>query len=113
MVRRQVSAHEGCQGAARAILLDQPNRFGFLMGAMSSWKKTLAKVMSAASDANVRYSDLCTLLNRLGYTASQGGGSHRVFRFPGRDLINLQGAGGMAKGYQVRQVRDHLNKYQK
>ena len=79
---------------------------------MSNWKKTLAKVMSGTADANIRYDDLCLLLSRLGYTASQRGGSHRVFRFVGRDFINLQAAGGMAKSYQVRQVRDQLSKYQ-
>jgi hypothetical protein len=79
---------------------------------MGNWKKTLVKVMAGTADANIRYNDLCTLLNRLGYTASQGSGSHRVFRFQGRDLINLQDAGGMAKSYQVRQVRDQLTKYQ-
>jgi len=78
---------------------------------MSAWKKTLAKVMSGTCDANVRFSDLCMLLSRLGYSASQSRGSHRVFRFPGRDLINLQDADGMAKSYQVRQVRDQLNQY--
>ena len=80
---------------------------------MSNWKKTLTNVMSGRADANIRYDDLCLLLCRLGYTPSQTGGSHRVFRFEGRDFINLQGAGGMAKSYQVRQVRDQLSKYQK
>jgi hypothetical protein len=80
---------------------------------MSNWKKTLAKVMSGAADANIRHSDLCQLLVRLGYTPSQGSGSHRIFRQAGRDLINLQSAGGIAKSYQVRQVREQLNKYAK
>jgi hypothetical protein len=80
---------------------------------MSKWKKTLTKVMSGRADSNIRYDDLCLLLRRLGYTPSQAGGSHRVFRFEGRDFINLQDAGGMAKSYQVRQVRDQLSKYQK
>lgn len=31
----------------------------------------------------------------------------------GRDLINVQEAGGMAKSYQVRQVREQLNKFEK
>jgi hypothetical protein len=34
---------------------------------MSNWKKTLVKVMAGTADANIRYNDLCTLLNRLGY----------------------------------------------
>ena len=78
---------------------------------MSHWKKTLRKVMSGRADANVRYDDLCLLLRRLGYSPSQAGGSHRVFRLEGRDFINLQDSGGMAKSYQVRQVRDQLGKY--
>lgn len=69
--------------------------------------------MSGTADANIRYDDLCLLLCRLGYTSSQSGGSHRIFRFVGRDFINLQKAGGMAMSYQVRQVRDQLSKYQK
>lgn len=80
---------------------------------MSHWKKTLSKVRDGTSDANVRYDDLCQLLTRLGYTSHQGGGSHRIFRCPGRDLINLQAVGGMAKSYQVRQVREQLAKFQK
>ena len=64
--------------------------------------------MGGTNDANVRYDDLCHLLVRLGYKPSQRGGSHRVFRMSGRDLINLQASAGMAKGYQVRQVRNQL-----
>ena len=79
---------------------------------MGDWKKTLAKVMNGNADANLRYDDLCNLLNRLGYISRQHGGSHRVFRMAGRDLINLQNAGGKAKSYQVRQVRERLSKYQ-
>lgn len=80
---------------------------------MGNWKKTLAKVMSGTADANIRYEDLCLLLRRLGYRPNQAGSSHRIFRFVGRDFINLQNASGMAKSYQVRQVRDQLSKYKK
>jgi predicted RNA binding protein YcfA (HicA-like mRNA interferase family) len=76
---------------------------------MGNWKKTLAKVMSGTADANIRYDDLCHLLRRLGYSNRQSG-SHNVFRHPGRDLLNLQKAGGMAKAYQVTQVREQLKK---
>jgi hypothetical protein len=79
---------------------------------MSNWKKTLAKVMSGEADASIRYDDLCHLLTRLGYTSKQAS-SHNIFRMAGRDLINLQDAGGKAKSYQVRQVREQLTKRQK
>jgi hypothetical protein len=74
---------------------------------MSNWKKTLEKLMTGQSDANIEYEDLCNLLNRLGYASKQSG-SHNIFRKSGFDLINLQNSGGKAKPYQVRQVRDQL-----
>jgi len=78
---------------------------------MSTWEKTLAKVMSGTADANIRYDDLSHLLVRLGYSAKQEG-SHRTFRMPARDLINLQhSTGGKAKAYQIRQVREQLQKF--
>ena len=58
-----------------------------------------------------RYDYLCNLLARLGYTSRQTGG-HNIFRMAGRDLINLQNAGGKAKAYQVRQVREQIQKNQ-
>jgi hypothetical protein len=74
---------------------------------VSNWKKTLEKLMTGQSDANIEYKDLCILLNRLGYV-SKHSGSHNIFRKSGFDLINLQESGGKAKPYQVRQVRDQL-----
>ena len=78
---------------------------------MGNWKKTLAKVMGGQADAGIRYDDLCQLLVRLGYTSRQTGG-HNIFRMVGRDLINLQNADGKAKAYQVRQVREQIQKNQ-
>jgi hypothetical protein len=75
---------------------------------MTNWKKTLEKLMTGQSDANIDYEALCNLLNRLGYISKQSG-SHNIFRKPGFDLINLQNSGGKAKPYQVRQVRDQPN----
>jgi predicted RNA binding protein YcfA (HicA-like mRNA interferase family) len=76
---------------------------------MSSWKKTLEKLMAGQSDANIGYDEICQLLSRLGYVSKQRG-SHNIFRKPGFDLINLQNSGGKAKSYQVRQVREQLRK---
>ena len=78
---------------------------------MGNWKKTLEKVMDGRADANVSYDDLCHLLIRLGYISRPTGG-HNILRMAGRDFINLQNAGGKAKAYQVRQVREQLQKYQ-
>ena len=78
---------------------------------MGNWEKTLAQVLEGQSDANVRHDDLCHLLERLGFTKRQSG-SHGIFKKPGTELINLQNAGGKAKAYQVRQVRETLKKAQ-
>jgi predicted RNA binding protein YcfA (HicA-like mRNA interferase family) len=75
----------------------------------SNWKKTLERLMTGQSDANIGYDEICHLLHRLGYVSKQSG-SHNIFRKPGFDLINLQNSGGKAKSYQVRQVREQLRK---
>jgi predicted RNA binding protein YcfA (HicA-like mRNA interferase family) len=76
---------------------------------MGNWRKTLEKLMTGQSDANIGNGEICHLLARLGYVSKQSG-SHNIFRKPGLDLINLQNSGGKAKSYQVRQVREQLGK---
>jgi predicted RNA binding protein YcfA (HicA-like mRNA interferase family) len=76
---------------------------------MGNWRKTLERLMTSQSDANIGYDEICQLLSRLGYV-SKHSGSHNIFRKPGFDLINLQNSGGKAKSYQVRQVREQLRK---
>ena len=70
------------------------------------------RILSGASDANIAYRDLCSLLDRLGFTGHTRG-SHHLFRKEGiPDMINLQRDGSKAKPYQVRQVRSVILKYQ-
>jgi predicted RNA binding protein YcfA (HicA-like mRNA interferase family) len=61
-----------------------------------------------ASPANIRFKDLCGLVERLGFVERRRSGSHLIFRHAKRrdlPLINLQaGSGGKAKPYQVKQV---------
>lgn len=72
---------------------------------MTSPKKTLAKVLRGTSDANIRFSDLRTLLTALGFE-ERVKGSHHIFTLEGRQAaLNLQPDGSKAKAYQVRQVR--------
>ena len=75
---------------------------------MSRSRRTLQRVLGGAADAGIRFADLYQLLERLGFTARTRG-SHVMFTHPDvPDLINLQSMAGMAKPYQVRQVRDTL-----
>ena len=58
-----------------------------------------------AGIADIRFSDLCALLRRLGFD-ERIRGSHHVFVRDGLDeILNLQPIGSDAKVYQVRQVR--------
>jgi hypothetical protein len=67
--------------------------------------KTLSRVLGGTSDAAIRFDELCSLLDRLGFEMRVKG-SHQVFRRAGvEEMINLQRDGGKAKPYQVRQVR--------
>ena len=60
------------------------------------------------SPANVRFRDVCSLMEWLGYKLDRKHGSQRIYRHPSRrdlPIVNLQeGESGKAKPYQVRQV---------
>jgi hypothetical protein len=73
------------------------------------WEKVLAAVMDGRSDSGIRFDDLLRLIERLGF-AKRVRGSHHIFQKAGYDPINLQPVGGMAKSYQVRQVRRVLQR---
>jgi hypothetical protein len=75
---------------------------------MSKAEKLFDKLMGGQSEANFSFDELCTLLTQLGYNARKTKGSHIIFQ-RGSSFINLQpAAGGKAKSYQVRQVRQEL-----
>ena len=77
---------------------------------MSRAEKLFDKLTAGRNDANFSFDDLCTLLTKLGYTARNTKGSHIIFQ-RGSSFLNLQpSSGGKAKAYQVRQVRQELQK---
>jgi len=80
---------------------------------MSQYEKFLKTLLRGASDGNIRYSELCSFLKKLGFDARQKGRSHHIFTKDGvEEIVNLQEReGGKAKPYQVRQVREILSKY--
>ena len=76
-----------------------------------STKKTLQQVLSGTSDASIRFDDLCSLLESVGF-AKRTKGSHSIFRKAGvEERINVQREGNNAKPYQVKQVRAVMLKY--
>jgi predicted RNA binding protein YcfA (HicA-like mRNA interferase family) len=73
--------------------------------------KTLQRILSGNSDAGIRFDDLCTLLESLGFE-KRVSGSHHLFRKAGvEERMNLQRDGNNAKPYQVKQVRSVILKY--
>jgi hypothetical protein len=77
---------------------------------MSRTEKLFEKLMSGQNDANFAFNDLGVLLTKVGYNARKTKGSHIIFQ-RGSSFLNLQpSTGGKAKAYQVRQVRQELQK---
>jgi hypothetical protein len=73
----------------------------------------LTRVLSATADRNIRFGDLRALLLALDFE-ERVRGSHHIFNRDGvAEILNLQPReGGLAKAYQVRQVREVIVKYQ-
>ena len=75
---------------------------------MSKHEKLLARLRDPQRDSSWDFTELCQLLQRLGFDMRIGG-SHHFFRKPGiAEAINLQSVGSHAKPYQVRQARKVL-----
>jgi len=82
-------------------------------GPMADREDAVARIRRGAK--NLRFSDLCHLLERAGFVLDRTRGSHRIFRHaerPDVPFVNLQSArGGKAKPYQVKQVLNILEAY--
>ena len=73
--------------------------------------KLLEKILRGTSDANIRFTELCQLLRNLEFK-ERVRSSHHIFTKDGvEEILNLQSKGGMAKPYQVKQVRTVILKY--
>lgn len=78
---------------------------------MGKYEKLLQLVLSGRSDANVTFGELRQLLLRLGFSERIRGDHHIYFREGVEEILNLQPRGGMAKPYQVKQVRGVILRY--
>jgi predicted RNA binding protein YcfA (HicA-like mRNA interferase family) len=74
-------------------------------------RKLLERIVEGRSDSAIRFSDLLTLLEVLGFE-QRTRGSHRIFsKDRVREIVTLQPRGNLAKPYQVRQVRKLILRY--
>jgi hypothetical protein len=75
-------------------------------------KRVLEKVLTGLSDKNIRFSELRNLVLSLGFDERIRGDHHIFSRTGVAEILNLQPLGnGMAKAYQVKQVRSMILKY--
>ena len=78
---------------------------------MSKAEKLRRAIIDGESDANISFEDLRNFLKSLGFE-ERIRGSHHSFRKDGvSEKPNLQKDGNKAKGYQVRQVKAIVKKY--
>jgi predicted RNA binding protein YcfA (HicA-like mRNA interferase family) len=78
---------------------------------MSKIEKVLEAILYGRSDANIDFSDVCKLLESLGFE-ERIKGSHHIFSRTGiEEIVNIQPKGNKAKPYQVKQVRNIILKY--
>ena len=79
---------------------------------MGKYDKLLFKILSGRSDSNIAFSELTQLLKRLQFEIRIRA-DHYIFTHPDiKQIINLQPKSGMAKPYQIKQVRDLIIRYQ-
>lgn len=79
---------------------------------MAAIERSYLSILSGMQDKNIKFRDLQRLLDVLGFECRIRG-DHFIYsysRYP--ENINIQPAGNMAKPYQVKQVRNFLQKYQ-
>jgi hypothetical protein len=70
-----------------------------------SQEEIIERLLRGESDANIRFDELCHLLQVKGFRLRVSG-SHHIFTRTGiRERINLQRDAANAKPYQVRQIR--------
>ncbi|MEG0765676.1 MAG: type II toxin-antitoxin system HicA family toxin [Pseudoflavonifractor sp.] len=78
---------------------------------MSQYEKLLRSIMCGVQDKNISFSDLQSILDRLGF-ALRIKGDHFIYTKDGiEEILNLQPLGSNAKPYQVKQVRTIILKY--
>jgi predicted RNA binding protein YcfA (HicA-like mRNA interferase family) len=79
---------------------------------MTQKQKIIDKLLSGESDKNIDFSDLVSLLKKLGFH-QRINGSHNIFyRELIVEIINIQpDKDNKAKQYQVKQIRNLILKY--
>ncbi len=78
---------------------------------MGSYEKLLFKILSATSDANISFVDICKLLRKFGFEERLRGDHHIFTKDNVEEILNLQSKGSKSKSYQIKQVRNIIVRY--
>ncbi len=78
---------------------------------MGKREKLLQKILTGRSDNSIRFDDLCSLLNQLGFELRIKGSHHIFYKNNIDEILNLQAKNGYSKPYQVKQVREIILTY--
>jgi predicted RNA binding protein YcfA (HicA-like mRNA interferase family) len=73
--------------------------------------KILDKILSGSK--NIRFEELVTLLNGLGFILKRVSGSHHIFKHPDvPEVLSIQpDKNGQAKPYQMKQLLEMIETY--
>ncbi len=78
---------------------------------MGKYEKLLQRILAGTSDNNIKFSELCQLLKKLGFSERVRGDHYILTKDNIEEIINIQPKGSKAKGYQVKQIRNLIVKY--
>ena len=78
---------------------------------MGKYEDTFNDIMSGRKDNNIRFGDVRSLLDHLGFEYRISG-DHFIYYMPSMpENINIQPLGSKAKAYQVKQIRRFFTCY--
>ena len=78
---------------------------------MGKYEKLLQRILTGASDNNIKFDELRQLLKKLGFEERIKGDHYILTKDNVEEIVNIQPKGSKAKGYQVGQVRNLIVKY--
>ena len=100
-----ITSHKTLFADVKTLYSPESRGFGGVVE-VSGFGKFREKILSGDSDANIHFDELCRFLLSLGFERRIRG-DHHIFTKDGvAEILNLQPKRGMAKPYQVKQVRD-------
>ena len=78
---------------------------------MTQVQKLISKILSGTNDKNIRFSELCNILIKIGFQQRVKGDHHIFYKEGIEEIINIQPKKNMAKSYQVKQIRKMILDY--